>query len=383
MEKALTRETAVQQSQDMGFPVVMKINSRDITHKSDAGAVVLDLKDEKEVAAAFDRIIWNAHTHDPKARIDGVTIQPMHARPDYELIMGVKKDRDFGPVILFGTGGILTEVFNDRAIALPPLNRLLAARLMEGTKVYRLLQGYRNMPPANLELLEEILIRLAQLATDFPEIEELDINPLFVSKNEACAVDARVLLRPSDIPAPLHLVISPYPRQYEEQTRTSAGIDIFVRPIRPEDAPLLVELFESLSQRSVYLRFFSPLKRLPPGMLARFTQIDYDREIALVALSVNDPRERMLGVARIILEHSQKAAEFAVVVADLWQGKGIGAALLQRCLSLARQRGIEKVTGTVLSENSQMLALGRKLGFGIKKSPGVPEYDLSIDFRKN
>jgi acetyltransferase len=383
MEKVRTKEEAVQQSEDIGFPVVMKINSRDITHKSDANAVFLDVKNEKEVSKTFDRIIWNAHAYNPKAGIDGVTIQPMHARPDYELIIGVKKDRDFGPVILFGMGGILTEILKDRAIAFPPLNRLLARRLMEGTKVYQLLQGYRNIPPANLQLLEEILIRLAQLVTDFSEIEELDINPLFVSKDEACAVDARVLLKASEIPAPLHLVISPYPDQYEEHTRTNTGIDIFVRPIRPEDAPLLVELFESLSPRSVYLRFFSPMKRLPPSMLARFTQIDYDREIALVALSENDSRGRMLGVARIILERNQKEAEFAVAVCDLWQGKGIGAALLQRCLSVAKEQGIEKVTGTVLSENTQMLALGRKLGFSLKKVIGAAEYDLSMTFRKN
>jgi acetyltransferase len=307
----------------------------------------------------------------------------MRKRPDYELILGAKQDRDFGPVILFGMGGILTEVLQDRAIALPPLNRLLAKRLMEETKVYRLLQGYRDIPPADIQLLEEILIRLAQLVTDFSEIQELDINPLFVTDKNACAIDARVLLKPSDKPAPLHLVISPYPDQFEEHTRTNAGIDIFVRPIRPEDAPMLVELFDSLSPQSVYRRFFTPMKRLPHSMLARFTQIDYDRHIALVALDVSKSKESMLGVARVILDRSQKEAEFSVVVGDPWQGKGIGAALLQRCIAIAKERGVEKVMGTVLAENTQMLALGKKLGFKINKVSGAGEYELNMDFQLN
>ena len=383
MEKVVTKEEVVQKAQNIGFPVVMKINSRDITHKSDANAVFLDLKNEKEASKAFDKIIWNAHAYNPKAKIEGVTIQPMLTRPDYELILGVKKDRDFGPVILFGMGGIFTEVFEDRAIAFPPLNRLLARRLMEQTRVYRLLQVYRNIPPANLEVLEEILIRLAQLVTDFSEIQELDINPLHVTAQGVCAVDARVLLRASETPAPLHLVISPYPEQYEEHITTTLGVDIFIRPIRPEDAPLLVALFESLSARSVYLRFFTPMKQLPHSMLARFTQIDYDRHIALVALSESQPDEKMLGVARVIFDRNLRDAEFSVVVSDPWQGKGIGAGLLQRCLSIAKERGLQRVTGTVLAENTQMLALGKKLGFSIKKEQGVPEYELSIDFGKN
>jgi acetyltransferase len=277
-------------------------------------------------------------------------------------------------------GGVLTEVLKDRAIALPPLNRLLAKRLMEETKVNQLLQGYRDIPPANMELLEEILVRLAQLVTDFSEIEELDINPLFIDEKNACAIDARVLLKPSDKPAPLHLVISPYPDQFEEHTRTDVGIDIFVRPIRPEDAPLLVGLFESLSQRSVYMRFFSPMKRLPHSMLAQFTQIDYDRHIALVALSESKSKEEMLGVARLIYERNLKEAEFSVVVGDQWQGKGIGAALLQRCLSIASDQGLEKVTGVVLAENTQMLALGKKMELKSRKIIGTNEYELEKDY---
>lgn len=383
MEKVIAKEEVVEKAQNIGFPVVMKINSRDITHKSDAKAVFLNLKNEKEVSKAFDKILWNAHAYNPKAKIEGLTIQPMLTKYDHELILGVKKDRDFGPVILFGMGGIYAEVLQDRAIAFPPLNRLLAKRLMEETKVYRLLKGYRNTRPANLQLLEETLIRLSQLVTDFSEIAELDINPLIVGGDNVCAIDARVLLKPSQTPAPLHLVISPYPDEYEEHTQTRTGIDIFVRPIRPEDAPLLVELFESLSPQSVYRRFFTPLKRLSHSMLARFTQVDYDRHIALVALPESEPAEKVLGVARAIIGRNLKEAEFSVVVGDPWHGKGIGAALLRRCISIAKKRGIERVTGTVLAENTQMLTLGKKLGFKINNVIGTGEYELSIDFQKN
>jgi acetyltransferase len=376
---AASSEEAVEKAKNIGFPVVMKINSRDITHKSDAKGVLLDLKNEGEVSRGYEQIIRNAKSYNAKARLEGVTVQPMIEFTDLELIIGAKKDRDFGPVILFGMGGVLTEVLKDRAIALPPLNRLLAKRLMEQTRVYRLLQGYRNIPPVDLEMLEEILIRLAQLVTDFSEIQELDINPLVDTANGFSALDARVLLKASETTAPLHLVISPYPDQYEEHTTTNLGTAIFIRPIRPEDAPLLVELFESLSPRSVYLRFFSPLKQLPHSMLARFTQIDYDRHIALVAISESQPDEKMLGVARVILGRDLTEAEFSVVISDPWQGKGIGAALLQRCLDIAKERGVHEVTGTVLAENIQMLALGRKLGFRIKKIPDVSEYELSID----
>ncbi|MDY6792618.1 MAG: bifunctional acetate--CoA ligase family protein/GNAT family N-acetyltransferase [Thermodesulfobacteriota bacterium] len=382
MEQAASKEEAVKKAKDLGFPVVLKVNSRDITHKSDAKGVCLNLTNEKEVQHAFETIWENAIAYNPKAKIEGVTIQPMAESCHYELILGAKKDRDFGPVILFGMGGTLTEVLKDSAIALPPLNRLLAKNLMKKTKIYQLLEGYRNIPPADIELLEEILIRLAQLVIDFPEIEELDINPLLVKGDDACVVDARVLLKPSQIQSPLHLVISPYPDRYEGKATTAMGVDIFVRPIRPEDAPLLVELFESLSPRSVYMRFFNPLKRLPHSMLARFTQIDYDREIALVALSKSQLKEKMLGVARVINERNQKHAEFSVVVGDQWQGKGIGSELLKRCLTIAKERNLETVWGSVLTENSQMLKLGKKLGFKIGRIQGSNEYELKIDLTK-
>ena len=301
----------------------------------------------------------------------------------YELAIGSKKDRDFGPAIFLGLGGSWAEVLKDRSVALPPLNRLLARELMKKTKLYTLLKGFKNHPPCNLTLLEEILIRLAQMVTDFPEIEEIDINPLIVTENDIRVKNARVVLSSSMVQAPYHLVISPYPNQYESRTAREGVGELFIRPIRPEDAPLLVELFDSLSRQSVYFRFFGPLKMLSPGMLARFTQIDYDREIALVALCGTEPNEKMLGVARVITDiYNRKNAEFSVVVGDLWHGKGIGAELLKRCLLISKERGIENVKGLVLPENTQMLALGKKLGFTAKKVPGEDEYHLSIDLTK-
>jgi acetyltransferase len=379
---AVTDAEAVQKAREIGFPVAMKICSRDIIHKANVNGVLLNLKNESDVHDAFKNIMASARAGNAEAKIEGVTIQTMLS-PEYELILGSKRDRDFGPVVLFGMGGIMAEVLKDRSIALPPLNRLLARSLMEKTKVYRLLKGYRSQPPANLTLLEEILIRLSQLVTDFPEIEELDINPLLVTKKGFCAVDARVFLTSTPVRSPLHLVISPYPNQYEFRITHEAVGELFIRPIRPEDAPLLVKLFESLSSRSIVLRFFSPLKMLPHRMLARFTQIDYDREIALVALCGPEQNEKMLGVARIITDvYNRKHAEFSVIVGDPWQGKGIGAELLKRCLSISKERGIEKVTGIVLPENTQMLALGKKLGFSVKRVIGESDYKLEIDLTK-
>ncbi|MBL0717506.1 MAG: bifunctional acetate--CoA ligase family protein/GNAT family N-acetyltransferase [Desulfosarcina sp.] len=380
--KTISAKEAADQAETIGFPVVMKINSIDISHKTDAGGIVLNIQNRAEAIDAFTNIICNAKKYNPDAKIEGVTVQPMIRDVDYELILGSKKDHDFGPVILFGMGGTMTEVIKDISIALPPLNRLLARRLMEQTKVYSLLKGFRNHPPADLIVIEEILIRLSQLITDIAEIEELDINPLVVKQGEICAVDARVVLKPADIPAPLHLVISPYPNQYEE-TITHAGLGkLLIRPIKPDDAPMLENLFNTLSPQSVYYRFFGYRKHLPHSMLARFTQIDYDREIALVALKDTEDPEMMLGVARVFTLMNRKDAEFAVLVGDPWQGKGIGAELLKRCLIIAREHEIKKVWGMVLYQNTEMLLLSKKIGFTIKENPEAGVYELNLELGK-
>jgi acetyltransferase len=380
-EVATSGEEAVQLAHLTGYPLVMKLHSADIAHKTEANGVRLDLRSEDEVREAYREILARAEEYNPQAKMLGVTLQPMIQRPDYEILLGAKRDENFGPVILFGMGGILTEVLNDCSIGLPPLDRLLARRLMESTRVYSLLQGYRNKPGANLELLEEMIIRLSQLLEDFPEIIELDMNPVIVQEGRPCAVDARVILKSSEVEAPLHLVISPYPAQYESHTVVKDGLAVFVRPIKPEDAPSFLDLFHTLSSTSVYYRFFSPMKSLSPSMLARFTQIDYDREIALVALEEGRPEEKMLAAARVIGDPDGKKAEFAVMVGDPWQGRGVGAKLLKTCLQIAKERGIETVWGIVLRENTQMLALGRKLGFEATRTEEPGELQLAIDLR--
>ncbi|MGB5157575.1 bifunctional acetate--CoA ligase family protein/GNAT family N-acetyltransferase [Desulfobacterium sp. N47] len=381
-EIACCAEEAVQKAQQLGFPVAMKICSRDVVHKTSVNGIRLDLNSVSDVEKSYEDILASCLSCKPKAKIDGVTIQPMLKRPDFELILGIKKDREFGPVILFGMGGVMTEILKDRAIAFPPLNRLLARRLMEETKVYRILKGQAAHNSTDLYLIEEILIRLAQLAADFPEIEELDINPLILTDNSVCALDARVVIKQSGTKAPMHLIISPYPNQNESHISVGGNINLFVRPIRPEDASLIEELFKTLSPQTIYFRFFAPIKNISASMLARFTQIDYDREIALVAILETENDEKMIGVARVITQRNPKHAEFAVLVGDSWHGKGIGATLLRRCLNIGKDHGIEKVWGTVLAENTQMLAMGKKLGFKIERVPDENEYQLIIDLTK-
>ena len=381
---AASAQEAAQLAGQIGYPLVMKILSPDILHKTDADGIRLDLRTEADVRKAYDEIAANARAYRAEADIQGVTLQSMIQQPDYEILMGTKQDENFGPVILFGMGGIFTEALQDRAIGLPPLNVFLAHRLMENTKIYSLLKGYRNRPAADMELIEEMILRLSQLVVDFPEITELDMNPVMVRKGKPCVVDARVILAFPKRPSPFHLVISPYPAELESREVTSGGLSIFVRPIRPEDAPLLVNLFDTLSPTSIYYRFFGHLKSLPHSMLVRFTQVDYDREIDLVAFDEGDSaEERMLGVARLFTDPDGKRAEFAILIGDPWHGKGVGARLLEISLRIAKNRGIETVWGTVLQKNEGMLALGRKLGFKISRSAEPGEMELTIDLRSS
>jgi len=381
-EVARSVEEALALASRIGYPVAMKIHSRDISHKSDANGVKLNLRSEKDVQGAFSKIMRNAQAYDSDAELLGITIQPMVKRPDYELILGSKLDKDFGPVILFGLGGIMTEILKDQAIALPPLNRLLAQRLMEDTRVYQMLKGYRNRPAARLDLLEEILVRLSQLVTDFPEIAELDINPLILAGDQAVAVDARVIIKPTHIASPHHMVISPYPSQYEMTATTEGGLELYIRPIRPEDEPLMVDLFHDLSSQTIYYRFFSPIKSMSHKMLVQLTQIDYYRDMALVAIDNSREKERILGVGRIMTRPGGTDPEFAVLVGDPWQGKGVGLLLMEKLIAIAKERGLESLMGLVLGTNRNMLNLARKLGFEMSRTPGSTEYELQIDLTK-
>ncbi len=300
----------------------------------------------------------------------------------FELKLGVQTYAEFGPVILFGIGGAWSKALEDQAVALPPLNRLLARRLMEKTRAYRLLASLSSTTPNTFTLLEEILIRLSQLTTDFPEIEAIDSNSLVTGYEEAVVQDAQVRIRLMDLPSPLHLVISPYPNQYEWTTITKGGIEVFIRPIRPEDAPLLLELFRSMSEQSIWFRFMGNIQNLSPAMLYQLTQIDYDRDIALVALEGSEEEGRMLGCCHFVRHPRYKWAEFAPMVGDAWQGKGVGAKLLEYGLAVARERGIESVRGLVSSQNRNMLALGDHFNMTRTRVAGSSEVELQIDLRK-
>ena len=378
-EVAESVEEALRLALDMDYPLVMKILSPDIVHKTEAHGIRTDIRNEQELREAYKKVTEAARAYNPDAEIRGVTLQPMVQKADVELLIGAKRDAIFGPVILFGMGGIFAEVIGDRNIGLAPLNRTLARRLMEKTKAYKLLNGYRNLPKADLGLLEQLLVCLSHLLVDFPEISELDMNPVLVKDGKPLTVDARILLQKTDTRSPHHLVISSYPEQYEWKETTSHGLQIFIRPIKPEDASLLLELFENLSPESRYHRFFSPMKSLSRDMLVRFTQIDYDRHIGLVAIVQDEDGEKMLGVARVIMEPDRHNAEFSVAVGDQWQGKGVGRRLLERCLDAGRDYGVETVQGYVLAENTQMLNLCHELGFQVSRNGGRDTYHLTID----
>jgi acetyltransferase len=350
----------------LGFPVVAKIHSPEISHKSEVDGVRAFLKSEEEVAAAFGDIVNRARAAKPEARIFGVTIQTQVEKSPLELILGAKKDPQFGPLLLFGLGGVLTEVLQETAVDLPPLNLLLARRLMERTRIYKILQGYRNIPPANLELLEEILVRLSQLVTDFPEIAELDINPLLISNGRPVCVDARILLEPSTVRAPRHLIIAPYPNQYESDWLMEDGTPVLLRPMKPEDESLVIEFLSCCSEDALFFRYFQHIKKWTHEMLIRFTQNDYDRELGLMAIGQPPGPEVMLGVSRLVMAVDRSTAEFAVIVADPWQGKGLGEKLIERVIEIARVNEVKMLWGDVLAANLPMLSLVKKLGFTIK-----------------
>ena len=372
-------EEAVQLAEDMGYPLVMKLHSKRITLKTEAHRACSDLRSVEEVRRAYREIMERAGKLRGDTETLGVTLQPFVGNPDYKVFMGARRDPNFGPAIIFGSGSAFSETFGDKAMGLPPLNRSLAGMLMEEAKMVRLLKGAEDRPPADMALLEEMMVHLSHLVTDFPEIVELVMNPVLIKEGKPCVAEARFLLAPAMVRSPFHLVISSYPEQFESWEVTPAGFKMLVRPIKPEDAPLMVELFQNMSPKSIYYRFFSPLKTLPESMLAKFTQVDYDRELALVAVEQEEDRERVVGVVRLVCNPDRKKANFAVAVGDPWQGKGVGKRLMEKCLSAAGDYGIETVEGEVLAENQGMLALCRNLGFRIVRSREAEQYLLSIN----
>jgi len=361
---AATRQAAVQAAREIGLPVAMKIQSPDLTHKSDVGGVRLHLQTLDMVASAFDDMMRHVRALRPQARIDGALMQPMLRYPaQREVLVGIATDPVFGPVISFGSGGIAVEAMRDTAVALPPLNGMLAHDLIQGTRVSRLLAGYRDVPAADMEALVDILCGVSRMACALPWIREMDINPVIAHPGGAVIADARVVIDPAK-PARAgrhypHMAIHPYPAELEGEIALKDGLRVATRPMRPEDAELEMRFFEGLSERSRYQRFMQYLPRLSPRMLARFTQIDYDRELALVAVHEG----AFIAVGRYSPNSDGVTAEFALVVADAWQGKGLGQALLQRLCETARDAGYRALYGYILQANRDMLDLARRLGF--------------------
>jgi len=386
---ATGEEEAVRRAEEIGYPVVLKLYSQTITHKTDVGGVALNLGDAQAVRAAWRRIRDSVAEKAGAQHFQGVTVQPMIRLEGYELIVGSSIDPQFGPVLLFGMGGQLVEVFKDRSLALPPLNTTLARRMMEQTKIYTALKGVRGRKAVDLAALEELMVRFSQLVVEQRWIQEIDINPLLASPERLIALDARVVLHPpgtaeDQLP---RLAIRPYPARYAGEWTMDDGQKVAIRPIRPEDEPLMVKFHQTLSDRTVYMRYLHTLplsQRIAHERLTRICFIDYDREMALVA-ERRDPetdQSEIIGVGRLKKAHGANEAEFAVLVADAHQGKGLGAELTRRLIQVAADEKLERLVGDILPDNLVMLRLCERLGFKLTRSIEDPvvkaQYELSM-----
>jgi acetyltransferase len=383
---ARDEEEAASCASAIGYPVVLKVFSKTITHKTDVGGVKLDLQDGEAVRAAYRAIKGSVEKNAGAHHFLGVTVQPMVRLEGYELILGSSVDPQFGPVLLFGSGGQLVEVYRDRALALPPLNTTLAKRMMEQTRILRALKGVRGRKPVDLVALESLLVHFSQLVVEQPCIAEIDVNPLLASPDRLLALDARVVLHDPALPAERlpKSAIRPYPAQYISPWIMKDGTEVRVRPIRPEDEPLMVTFHETLSDRSVYLRYFSAPSlstRVAHERLARLCFVDYDREIALVA-DKKDPvsaRTCIVGIGRLIKLRDRNQAEVAVLVSDQYQHKGLGTQLFRRLIQIAKDERLSRLSAEILTDNLAMLGIAKKLGFRISTAPNVPSVTALLD----
>ncbi len=360
-------------AEQIGFPVVMKIDSPDLVHKSESGGVRLNITTTESVWSAFDDIVGTVRTRYPEARVNGVSIEPHLSRPHgRELMVGVFRDPVFGPVVSFGAGGLDVEIFSDRAFALPPLNPVLARDLVDSTQVARTLDAFHALPPVDRNALEQVLIAVSDLVCELPWVRELEINPLIVDELGAIVADARIVIDhglPAGSDRYAHVAIHPYPAHLAQDWKMSDGRAVRVRPVRPEDGGMLQQFFDTMSAETRYFRFMEAIDELPASLIARFTQIDYDREMALIATSTADGVERQVGSARYTLAPDGEAVEFALVVADDWQKCGLGRRLMGALIDCARNKGYTTMVGDVLGDNVKMHRLMQRLGFVIQPHP--------------
>jgi acetyltransferase len=373
---ARREEEAATLARELGFPVVLKVHSETITHKTDVGGVKLNLTNEESTRQAYRSIKSSVTAKAGAAQFLGVTVQPMVKLEGYELILGSSVDPQFGPVLLFGSGGQLVEVYRDRALGLPPLNATLASRLMERTRIYQALKGVRGRAPVNLEQLQKLLVRFSHLVVEQPWIREIDINPLLASPNGLLALDARIVLYDPKTPTEnlTRPAIRPYPTQYVGQWSMKDGTLLKIRPIRPEDEPAMVKFHEGLSDRSVYLRFFASEKlstRIAHQRLVRSCFIDYRRELALVAEHQGVPpaEAEIIAVGRMVKSREDNSAEIAIVVSDRSQRQGLGTELVRRLVEVGRAEKLGRLVANFLAENRFMRRVLQRLGFHI--APGA------------
>lgn len=374
---------AARRFEEIGAPAVLKIVSQAISHKSDVGGVRLNIRSAEEMEAAAITMLETIRRLAPEAPLEGFSVQPMIVRADaQELIAGIASDPTFGPVVLFGRGGKATEVIGDRAIGLPPLNSVLAAEMIRSTRISKLLAGFRDVPPVPLELVVEVLIRLSELAVLIPEVAELDINPLLANAGGVIALDARVSVRAAKAEN-VGPAIRPYPREFEQEIDLADGTALLLRPIRPEDEAALVAMVERCTPRDLRLRFMGQIRTFPHQTAARFSQIDYDREMALVAIGPVDETgiPAILGVVRLVSDPENEAAEFAVLVRSDMKGRGLGYRLMTAILDYGRRRGLQRVYGEILRENATMLRMARELGFKTADTePGDDTVTVVVEF---
>ncbi len=380
---ATTAKEAGVFAEQSGFPAVLKIVSPDALHKTDVGGVRLNISTKAAAEKAYNEIIESVKKHKPDARIVGVLVEKMQKKR-YELLIGAKRDPIFGPLIVFGQGGVAVEVIKDTDFGLPPLNMALARRIIEGTRIYQQLKGFRGIPGVDLEELAFTIQKFAYVLMDFPEVREMDINPYLVDETGGIVVDARIGLneyQPRQKGHPWHhLVISPYPEKYVKTILLKDNREAILRPIRPEDEPMEAEMFKRLSDQSLYFRFFGFVPKVTHEFLTRLTQIDYDREMALIVEITEDGKKHMAGVVRIIADGWGETAEFAILVADPWQNQGLGSLMTDYMLEIARDKGIKKVNASVLRNNSHMIRMFKDRGFTLEtEDSGVYSAELDLE----
>ena len=374
---AHSAEEAVRVAEEIGYPVAIKILSPDIPHKTDVGGVRLGRADARSVRDGYENMLRDVAIARPDARLEGVLVEPMYLeRHGRELMIGVVRDPVFGPAISFGLGGTMVEVIRDRAVALPPLNPFLARDLIRRTRASLALQPLRGAPAAAQEAVEDILLRVSEIVCELPGVGAMDLNPVVVTGKGAVVVDARIgVVRGARSTSPYrHMAIHPYPSALERHVVLAGSIEATIRPIRPEDAGLERDFVQRLSEESKFMRFMFGLHDLTPAMLSRFTQIDYDRELALIVVTrTPQGEEQQIGVARYITLPDEETCEFAIVVSDEWQGKGVARLVFRHLIDVARQRRLKVMTGITLRENSRMLDLARSFGFSLRSDREEPE----------